>query len=162
VSLCCFFIIFLIPSYRKMQKLPFLLLLQGNFPGPILFHMLPKLSMTFFVHFILLPVGIHIFISCSLYDSYVTISALTITAEHSFWLSSSSFKFPLNIKHSAKFFLKSTASLSISQQIQPLFQDRIPESPAITHEFESQIALPLSEIICKNFLGMFMPMFYHA
>jgi hypothetical protein len=161
VSLCCFFLSsFLIPSNRKMQKLPFLLLLQGNFPGPILFHMLPKSRMTFFVHFILSPVGIHIFIACSLYGSYVTISALTITAEHSFWLSSS--LFPLNIKHSAKFFLKSTASLSISQQIQPLFQDRIPESPSITHKFGNQIALPLSKIICKNFLGMFMPMFYHA
>jgi hypothetical protein len=111
------------------------------------------------VHFILLPVGIHIFIACSLYSSYITISALTITAEHSFWLSNS--LFPLNIKHSSKFFLQSTASLSISQQIQTLFQDRFPESPAITNEFEDQIALPLSEIICKNFLGMFMPMFYH-
>jgi hypothetical protein len=142
-----------------MQKLPFLLLLQGNFPGPILFHMLLKSRMTFFVHFILLPVGIHIFIACSLYGSYVTILALTITAEHSFWLSSS--RFPLNIKSSAKFFLKSTVSLSISRQIQTCFQDRFPESPAI-HEFEDEIALLLSEIICKNLLGMFIHMFYHA
>ena len=115
--------------------------------------------MTFFVHFILLPVGIHIFIACSLYGSYVTISALTVTAEHSFWLSGS--HYPLNIKRSAKFFLKSTASLSISQEIQTL-QDRFPESPAITHDFVDEIALPLSKIICKNFLGMFMPMFYNA
>ena len=161
MSLCSFDISsFLILPHRKMQKLPFLLLLQDNFPGPNLFHMLPKSRMTFFVHFILLPVGIHIFIACSTYSSYVTISALTITAEHSFWLSSS--PFPLNIKHSAKFFLKSTASLSISQQIQTLFQDRFPESPAIAHKFEGQIVLSLSEIICKNFLGMFIHIFYCA
>jgi len=77
------------------------------------------------------------------------VASLAITAENSFWLSSS--VFPSNIKHAAESFLKSTASVSVSQQIHTVFQNKFPEFPALTQE--SQIALPLSKIINNNFLA---------
>jgi hypothetical protein len=101
----------------------------------------------------------HAYLSFLLYISaYITLTALAITAENSFWLHSTSF--PLNVQQAVKSYLKSSASHSVSNQIQTAFQAQLSEFSDITQE--SQIAFPLSQIINNNLLCMYRPAFYHA
>ena len=116
--------------------------------------MLPQFKATIFLPSILLPVWTSLF---SLYmPSYISFAALAISAEHSFWLNNHSF--PSNVKQAAKIYIKSSAAISVSQQIQAAFQDKSLDTPNISQEglsqYISQIALTLSDIICNNFLCM--------
>jgi len=83
------------------------------------------------------------------------IASLAISAEHSFWLHHHSF--PSNVKQAAKLYIKSSAAISVSQQIQAAFQHKSSEIPNISQEKPSQyishIVLSLSDIICNNFLA---------
>ena len=141
-------------SYRKIQQLLFLLFFPGNFHGPILFHMPLPSQITIFVLSILLPVCVSV-----LYPLYilphVVFAALAITAEHSFWLNNHTF--PSSVKQAAKLYIKSSAALSVSQQIQTVFQNKSSQIPNITQDYSlyvTHIALSLSDIICNNLLGM--------
>jgi hypothetical protein len=82
--------------------------------------------------------------------------ALAIAAEHTFWLNSHTF--PSNLKQAAKLYIKSAAAISVTQQIQAIFQDISSDIPNISQGdhllYESLIALPLSDIIMTNLLGM--------
>ena len=90
----------------------------------------------------------HIFLFCFYISAYTTLTALAITAENSFWLRST--PFPLNVQQAIKSYLKSSASHSVSNQIQTVFQAQFAEFPDITQD--SQIAFPLSQIINNNLL----------
>jgi hypothetical protein len=93
----------------------------------------------------------HIFLFCFYISAYITLTALAITAENSFWLHSTSF--PLNVRQAVKTYLKSSASHSVSTQIQTAFQALSSEFLDITQE--SQIAFSLSQIINNNLLRMY-------
>jgi hypothetical protein len=87
--------------------------------------------------------------------------ALTIASEHSFWLKDHTF--PSNLKQAAKIYIKSATALSVAQQIHTAFQDKSSDIPNIIQgdQYEQQIALPLSDIVMKNLLGMYTATFYN-
>ena len=95
--------------------------------------------------------------------SYVALLALAITSHNSFWHASQTF--PSCFKKAAQSFKKSSAAISVSQQIQAAFQDKFSQIPDIIKEdyslYESQIALPLCDIITNNVLCMFSNTFSH-
>jgi len=123
--------------------------------------MLLQSKITIFLLFILLLVCISLFSPLYML-SYVAFSALAISAEHSFWLHH--YLFPSNVKQAAKLYIKSSAAISVSQQIQTAFQHKSSEisniSEATSSEYISHIVLSLSDIICNNFLGMSPATFY--
>jgi len=141
-------------SYRKIQWLLFLLFSPGNFHGSILFHMLLPSQITIFVPSILLPVCVSVLYPLYMFPHSV-FAALAITSEHSFWLKNHTF--PSNVKQAAKLYVKSSAAISVSKQIQTVFQNKSSEIPNISQDYDlyqTHIALSLSDIICNNLLGM--------
>jgi len=89
--------------------------------------------------------------------------ALIITAEHSFWAIQHAA--PSRLKQAAKIYIKSSHAKSVSHQIQTVFQARSSEIPTFTQDhllYQSQIALPLSDIIYSNLLCASIPKFYNV
>jgi len=93
--------------------------------------------------------------------------AITITAEHSFWAIQHAG--PSCLKQAAKIYIKSSNAKSVSHQIQTVFQAKSSEIPAFTQNeedndllYNTQIVLPLSDIICSNLLRAFIPKFYYT
>ena len=93
----------------------------------------------------------------------VALVALSITVHNSFWLPTQTF--PSCVNQAAKSFIQSPAAISVSQQIQAAFQDKISQIPGIIKGdhilYESQIALPLFDIITNNILCMSTAIFCH-
>jgi len=94
--------------------------------------------------------------------SHFAFVALVITAEHSFWtIQHAAYS---GLKQAAKIYIKSSTAKSVSHQIQTVFQARSSEIPAFTQNnlYETQIASPLSDIICNNLLRVSISIFYYA
>ena len=96
--------------------------------------------------------------------SHLISTALAIVAEHSFWLSDHTF--PSGLKQAVKSYMNSSAAISVSQHIQAVFGENVSDLHSLGHMdsslYESQIALPLSEIIMNNLLGISSVTSHHA